>query len=87
MSKKQRQEILKAMMFAADLMPCFEDDYWGNFNMEAMGRFFEGIVRYFGVDRDGWYFHYNNLEHMDCPSHALEFISTNLPAWIEQAND
>jgi len=83
-NKKQRVEIIKAMMVASGLSPEFKDDYWEGFEPENIARFFNGLVDYFGVNRNGWYFHFNSLDYMDYPSHAVEFISTHLPVWQEQ---
>lgn len=74
MNNKQLKEILTAMMYASGLDPEVEGDYYQGLNGGSIGRFFEGICRYFDVERGSWMFSFNNITYLECPSDTLRFF-------------
>lgn len=78
MTKKQITEVIKAMMYAAELMPLFDDDYYENLNGTSISRFLEGVVSYFDLPRDCWAVRYGNISYMDTPSETLSFFQENI---------
>lgn len=77
MTKKQHEEILKAIMYGSNLMPDFDDDFYENYNGTTQSNFLEGVCAYFDYPRDKWHFHFNNLEYMNSPSETIEFLLTH----------
>jgi hypothetical protein len=85
MSKKQKLEIIKAMIATANLSPIYEDDYYENLNATSIAALFEGVTSYFKIDRNSWAFHFCNMGYMDTPSETLEFFDRQLENLIEQS--
>jgi len=84
MNKKQRAEIIKAIMITSGMDPYFDDDYYGCTSGSTVGAFLRGIITYFELPGDPWIVNFRNLEYLDSPSETFEFLLEKIPYILEE---
>lgn len=76
MTKREYENVIRAMLAASNLMPYWKDNYYENFCGQSIANFLNGIVEVFGVPGDWYMFGHNNLQELfgSGPEDTLEWF-------------